>query len=129
MDNNSKKMTSGILPDIKRVNSLEDIKAFSILCEATCSNLFAFSPFSLNIESEEFLHYQSLADELKERISDGCSSFGILCNLCVRLNRVYEGLMNSCWNAFIEDSNIDGEPGKFIVEQMVIVRNFNDSIG
>ena len=68
MDNNSKKMTNGILPEINKVNSIPGVLAYSVLCEATCSNLFAFSPFSLNIESEDFLHYQCLADELKGRI-------------------------------------------------------------
>lgn len=128
MDNNSKKMTNGILPEINKVNSIPGVLAYSVLCEATCSNLFAFSPFSLNIESEDFLHYQCLADELKGRISAGDSSLGTLCNLCVRLDKIYEGLMSSCWNAFVEDANIDGDPGKFIVRQMVIVKEFNDSL-
>ena len=72
-------MTNGILPEINKVNSIPGVLAYSVLCEATCSNLFAFSPFSLNIESEDFLHYQCLADELKGRISAGDSSLGTLC--------------------------------------------------
>ena len=128
MDNNNKKMTNGILPAINKVNSIESVKSFSRLCEDTCANLFAYSPFALNIVSEDFLHYQCLADELKKRIADGNSSLGTLCNLCVRLDNIYEGLMNSCWNAFVEDANIDGDPGKFIVKQMVVVKEFNDSI-
>ena len=128
MDNNNKKMTSGILPDVNKVNSIESVKAFSYLCEATCANLFAFSPFALNIEGEEFLQYQCLADELKKRIEEGGSSIGTLCNLCVRLNSIYVKLMTSCWNAFVEEANIDGDPGKFIVKQMVVVKDFNDSL-
>lgn len=128
METNNEKMTNGILPKIDKVNSIENIKAFSVLCEATCSNLFAYSPFLLNIDSEEFLQYQCLADELKERIGDNGCSFGTMCNICVRLNRLYERLMNSCWNSFVEDANIDGEPGKFIIRQMIVVKAFNDAV-
>lgn len=128
MDNYNKKMTSGILPDVNKVTSVKSVKAFSALCEATCSNLFAFSPFVLNIDSDDFLQFQRMADELKERIAGNDVSLGILCNLCARINKVYERLMSCCWDAFVENSNLESEPGKFVVGQMVIVRDFNDSV-
>ena len=128
MDNNHKKMTSGILPNVNKVNSVEGVKAFSRLCEDTCSNLFAYSPFLLNIDSEEFLQFQQMADELKKRIHDGETSLGVLCNLCARINKVYERLISSCWNAFVEDANLERDPGKFIVQQLLVVKVFTNSI-
>ena len=123
MDNNHKKMTSGILPDVNKVVSIESVRAFSKLCEATCANLFAFSPFQLNIDSEEFLLFQCLADELKERLAGEETSIGILCNLCVRLNQVYEKLISSCWKAFVEDATLENDPGKFVT-----VKEFTDTL-
>ena len=128
MDNNNKKMTSSILPNVNKVNSFETVKAFSVLCEATCSNLFTFSPFLLNIDSEEFLQFQHLADELKKRIADGDTSLGVLCNLCARLNKVYERLISSCWKAFVEDANLEKDPGKFVLQQLLVVKEFNDAV-
>lgn len=117
-------MTSGILPDVNKVVSIESVRAFSKLCEATCANLFAFSPFQLNIDSEEFLLFQCLADELKERLATEDASIGTLCNLCVRLNHVYEKLISSCWEAFVENATLENDPGKFVVRQMVAVEEF-----
>ena len=128
MDNYNKKMTSGILPDVNKVTTIESVKAFSTLCEATCSNLFAFSPFILNIDSDEFLQFQRMADELKVHIQSNDVSLGILCNLCARINKVYEMLMNSCWEAFVVNANLESEPGKFVVRQLLIVEAFTDAV-
>ena len=121
-------MTSGILPDVNRVVGIESVRAFSKLCEDTCANLFAFSPFQLNIDSEDFLQFQCLADELKERLAGGETSIGTLCNLCARLNKVYEKLMCSCWDAFVENATLENEPGKFVVRQLVAVEEFTDTL-
>lgn len=128
MDNYNKKTTNAILPDINRVTTPGGVRAFSVLCEATCSNLFAFSPFILNIDSDDFLQFQHMADELKELIAGNDVTLGMLCNLCSRINKVYEKLMTSCWEAFVENSNLESEPGKFIVRQMIIVKDFTDAI-
>jgi DNA ligase (NAD+) len=68
-------------------------------------------------------------DELKELIAGNDVTLGMLCNLCSRINKVYGKLMTSCWDAFVENSNLESEPGKFIIRQMLIVKDFTDAIG
>ena len=128
MDNYNKKTTNAILPDINRVTTPGGVRAFSVLCEATCSNLFAFSPFILNIDCDEFLQFQRMADELKVHIQGNDVSLGILCNLCARINNVYGMLMSSCWEAFVENANLESEPGKFVVRQLMIVEAFTHKV-
>lgn len=125
MSGNHKVITSGLLPDLELVRNLEIVKMFSEMCEGTCSNLFAFSPYQLHLEREEFLHFQYLADELKIYINSGECEFKTLRSLCESLNSVYLGMMQNCWDAFICNPDINGEPGKFILQQQITVNKFD----
>lgn len=125
MNGARKVITSGLLPDIGLVRNLETIRIFSEMCEETCSNLFAFSPYQLHLEREEFLHFQYLADELKLYIDNNDSEFKTLHSLCESLNSVYQGMMRSCWDAFVCNPDINGDPGKFILQQQITVGKFD----
>ena len=125
MNGNNKVITSGLLPDVGLVKDFETVKMFSDLCEDTCSNLFAFSPYQLHIEREEFLHFQYLADELKSFVVDEGIKLETLRTLCKNLNSVYSGIMQGCWDAFVCNPDINGEPGKFIFQQQMTVDLFD----
>lgn len=128
MKNNHKVMTGGMLPDAGLVCDVETAGMFSSFCEKTCSNLFAFSPFQLHLEREEFLHFQYLADELKSLISEGEACFEIYVPLCGDLYSVYCAMMDKCWEAFVCNPDINAEPGKFIVQQLVVVDEYEKSV-
>lgn len=124
MEKNYKAITTGLLIDFNGISDLQAARLFSDFCEVTCSNLFAFSPYQLHLEREEFLHFQFLADELKELIEHADVSVEELDAKCSRLKDVYHGMMNSCWQAFVCNPNIEDEPGRFIILQMMAVSNY-----
>ena len=124
MANQLKTITHGLIPNTGKVESLPAAKAYSDFCEATCTNLFAFSPYQLHLDREEFLHYQFLADELKSMLADeDCPQKDAL-ELCSKLAASYENLMHCCWEAFVCNTNINADPGKFIVVQMMAVEQY-----
>lgn len=123
-----KVMTSGLMPDAELVYDVETARIFSAFCEETCSNLFAFSPFQLHLEREEFLHFQYIADELKSLIADGEENYASFVPLCGRLHSVYCAMMTECWEAFVCNPDINADPGKFIVQQLVVVDRYVKSI-
>lgn len=127
MDVKQKTITSSLLPDIDAVKDIETAKMFSDLCEETCSNLFAFSPYQLQIDKDAFLRFQYLADELKIQL-DGEDEIDTLLTICSKLNTIYRELMNSCWSSFVYDTDIDSEPGKFIVLQLATMSKFEKNI-
>lgn len=128
MDNKLKTITNGLIPANVKVEDATMGSAFSEFCESTCSNLFAFSPYELHLGREEFLHFQFLADELKSVLAiEGCS-VAELSSLCSRLMDIYVSLMESCWEAFLCDTDISGEPGKFVVLQMLTVEKYENAV-
>lgn len=127
MDVKQKTITSSLLPDIDAVKDIETAKMFSDLCEETCSNLFAFSPYQLQIDKDTFLRFQYLADELKIQL-DSEDEIDTLLTICCKLNTIYRELMNSCWNSFVYDTDIDSEPGKFIVLQLATMSKYEKNI-
>ena len=128
MKNTQSSLTNSLLPDFNLVVNVETVRIFSDLCEDTCSNLFLYSPYQLHLGREEFLHFQNLADELREYVLNGSDiSFEQLYSLCSDLNTVYRFIMQSCWDAFVCSPDIDAEPGKFILQQQVAVNKFNKS--
>ena len=125
MKNNHKVMTDGLLPDFGLVCDIETVRMFSVLCERTCANLFAFSPYQLHLEREEFLHFQYIADELKSLVVCDDVSFESLVPLCKQLHSLYCAMMNDCWGAFVFNPDINADPGKLIVQQMMAVDEFD----
>ena len=128
MKNRYKVMTGGLLPDAGLVFDIETIRMFSEFCEETCSNLFAFSPYQLHIEREAFLHFQYIADELESLLGTDDVQFAELAPLCANLHSVYCDMMNGCWDAFVYNADIHGEPGKFIVQQLVFVDAYEKKV-
>ena len=53
-----------------------------------------------------------------------------ICSECEYSSLKWLGKCPKCgaWNSFVEDANIDGEPGKFIIRQMIVVKAFNDAV-
>lgn len=129
MKNNHKVMTGGLLPDAGLVFDVETIRMFSEFCEETCSNLFAFSPFQLHLDRELFLHFQYIADELKSLLENGDAPFCVLALLCEDLYSIYGNMMDGCWGAFVCNPEIDGEPGRFVIQQMVSVDSYEKRVG
>jgi hypothetical protein len=122
--NKNKEVSSAMIIPVDNIADLRCVKLFSEFCEATCDNLFAYSPYQLHLDREEFLHFQFLADELKNDLENGEVSFDELYKLCLGLNEVYVNLVCSCWAAYKYNNNKDGEPGKFVVRQIKIVSDF-----
>lgn len=109
---------------------IEDINVaqkYSDLCEAMCKNIMGYSPYVLTIDSEEFLEFQILADKLLDNLSKDLG-LAEMQRLCKKLKSVYYRLMSSCWQAFVDSPLIDSEPGRFIVNQMWSVPQFNKSL-
>lgn len=128
MKKNYKVMTSGLLPAAELVYDLYTAGMFSAFCERTCSNLFAFSPYQLHLEREEFLHFQYVADELKSLLASDDVRFESIAPLCKELHSLYCAMMNSCWEAFVCYTDINADPGKFIVNQLMAVDDFDKTI-
>lgn len=128
MKKNYKVMTSGLLPAAELVYDLYTAGMFSAFCERTCSNLFAFSPYQLHLEREEFLHFQYVADELKSLLASDDVRFESIAPLCKELHSFYCTMMNSCWEAFVCNTDINADPGKFIVNQLMAVDDFDKTI-
>ena len=103
-------------------------RMFSAFCENTCSNLFAFSPYQLHLEREEFLHFQYIADELKSLLDGDEVRFDDMQSLCNSLHSVYCAMMSKCWEAFVANPNINDDPGKFIVQQLVLVDEYEKKV-
>lgn len=129
MKNRYKVMTGGLLPDAGLVFDIETIRMFSEFCEETCSNLFAFSPFQLHLDRELFLHFQYVADELKSLLGTDDVPFAELAPLCANLHSIYGNIMDDCWGAFVCNPEIDGEPGRFVIQQMVSVDSYEKRVG
>lgn len=108
--------------------NIENVRAFSDFCEATCVNLFAYSPFQLRIDREQFLLFQNKADELKERLKEADVSVKDLIEVCCCLKDVYLKLMNDCWEAYIESGDSRTESGKFVTTQHIEVRLYNNRV-
>ena len=128
MNNKFRTITSGLLPDINMVTDLRSASLFSGFCEVTCSNLFAFSPYRLHLERKEFLHFQFLADELKEYLGKEDCETDFILGLCRKLYAVYSELMSCCWEAFTCNTDIDDDPGKFLLQQLFAVSEFEKSL-
>ena len=128
MDEKLKTITNSIIPENIAIKDVATAKMFSELCEETCSNLFAFSPYQLQIKKETFLRFQYLADELKNYTEQEDCPFDSIEDLCLKLNITYNELMICCWNAFIYDTDINSEPGKFIVSQLATVAKYEKNI-
>lgn len=109
---------------------IEDINVaqkYSDLCEAMCKNIMGYSPYEMTIDSEEFLEFQILADKLLDNLSKDLG-LAEMQRLCKKLKSVYYRLMSSCWQAFLCNLSIEGEAGRFIVNQMWSVSEFNKSL-
>lgn len=128
MNRNHKVMTNGLLPGAELVYDAETVRMFSAFCENTCSNLFAFSPYQLHLEREEFLHFQYIADELKSLLDVDEVRLDDMLSLCNSLHSVYCAMMNNCWEAFVANPNINDDPGKFIVQQLVLVDEYEKRV-
>ena len=125
MKRNHKVMTNGLLPAAELVYDVHTAGLFSTFCERTCFNLFAFSPYLLHLEREEFLHFQYIADELKSLLAGGDARFECLAPLCKELHSLYCAMMSSCWEAFTFNTDINADPGKFIVNQLMTVDEYD----
>ena len=128
MNEKLKTITNSLIPETSSIKDIATAKMFSELCEDTCSNLFAFSPYQLQIEKDTFLRFQYLADELKNYIEEEDCSFDSIKAVCSKLNIIYKELMICCWNAFIYDTDINSEPGKFIVSQLATVSDYEKKL-
>lgn len=128
MDNYCMNTNAGLIPYDFEVYEMDVVKRYSALCEATFKNVIGYSPYELMINKNDFLQFQNLADELKEGLSKDISLADAQ-RLCKGLREVYAKLMASCWQAFVNSPpSIDGEPGRFIVNQMWSVSQFNKSL-
>lgn len=116
--NKNNEFSSALLLPIDKIENFRCVELFSEFCEATCANLFAFSPYLLHLNREEFLHYQFLADELKDDIEKGEIPFEELYNLCCNLNDVYLNLASCCWEAYKYNENKERDPCGFIIRQI-----------
>ncbi len=124
MGYNQSTNVSGLLFDYCEINNVEAAKNFSDFCEATCNNLFAFSPYELHIDREEFFLFQVLADELKIGITSPAYIEEKMTKACSKLFFLYENLMRCCWEAFIENPDIKSDAGIFVVNQMQAVNKY-----
>lgn len=119
--NMNKEISSALLLPVEEIDNLGCVELYSAFCEATCTNLFAYSPYQLHLDREEFLHFQFLADELKDDIEKGEVAFDELHKLCYNLNNVYVNMISCCWKAYQYNADKDGDPSKFIIRQIKIV--------
>lgn len=124
--NSDKTNANGLLISIDWIDDMKSIVSFSEFCEATCANLFAFSPYQLHLRREEFLRYQLLAYELKNKISSGMDTFEELYILCCKLNVIYESMTGCCWDAFLYNNDVDCDSATFVVRQLVAVAELNE---
>lgn len=122
MKNLNKVIINDLIP-LFEIDSIEGAASYSELCEATCSNIFAYSPYKLRIEREEFLHFQEYADALKEGLQKEITITEAV-ELCSELSVLYNSIIHRCWQAFVDSFQIDSEPGKFIIGQKLIVESF-----
>lgn len=121
MDNNDKKILGSPLPAIDKINDATGAKAFSAFCEATCKNFFSFEPDMFN--REEFLNFQCLADDLKA----GLNSTEHSLELCKKAHCIYESLISSVYNAFL-NSNNKIESGKLVALQIIATTDFEKNL-
>lgn len=117
----NKEISSALLLPIEKVENLRCVELYSEFCEATCANLFAYSPYQLHLDREEFLHFQFLADELRDDIGKGEVPFDELYRLCCNLNDVYVNMLSCCWKAYEYNADKDGDPSKFVIQQIKTV--------
>lgn len=108
--------------------SIEDVKAFSDFCEATCANLFAYSPYQLHVDREQFLLFQDQADELKDGLGGAEVKVESLKELCRCLKELYSELMRNCWEAYTDGYDPRSESGKFMATQLIAVRMYNNRV-
>lgn len=118
---------AGLLPCDFEIEDINVAQKYSDLCEATCKNIMGYSPYELTIDSEEFLEFQILANKLLDNLSKDLG-LSEMQRLCKKLKSVYYRLMSSCWQAFLCNPSIEGEAGRFIVNQMWSVSEFNKSL-
>ena len=127
MENLCMNTNAGLLPCDFEIEDINVAQKYSDLCEATCKNIMGYSPYELTIDSEEFLEFQILTDKLLDNLSKDLG-LSEMQRLCKKLKSVYYRLMSSCWQAFLCNPSIEGEAGRFIVNQMWSVSEFNKSL-
>ena len=127
MENFCMNTNAGLIPFDFEITSIDVANKYSCLCEATYKNIIGYSPYELTIDADEFLQFQHLADELKKGLSEDISLIEAK-RLCKELGYIYVNLVSNCWQAFVDSPLIDSEPGRFIVNQMWSVSQFNKSL-
>lgn len=118
----------GLMPVSGKLACVKDARDFSDFCEATCSNLFAFSPYHLQLDCEAFLRFQEQADALKEMVGKKEASIKELESLCGNLRNTYIRLLQGGWQAFAENAELGCESGKFLSAQLMTVAKYNNRI-
>ena len=84
----------------------------------------AFAEFGITAR-----RFQYVADELKSLLGTDDVQFAELTPLCANLHSIYGNIMDDCWGAFVCNPEIDGEPGRFVIQQMVSVDSYEKRVG
>lgn len=121
MEYNKSTNVTGLLFEFSEIKNIEDAKILSDFCENTCSNIFAFSPYELRIDRDDFLLFQVLSEDLKEKVNSSSVLDDKISKICTKLFFLYENLMHCCWKAFLLNSDIKSDAGIFVVNQMCTV--------
>lgn len=115
-----------LMPVSGKLACVKDARDFSDFCEATCSNLFAFSPYNLQLDREAFLRFQEQADALKEMVGKEMVDMSELECLCGTLRNTYMCLIQGGWQAFAENAESGCDSGNFLAAQLMIVSMYNN---
>lgn len=126
MDVNYKIAEKDLMPVSGKLACAKDARAFSDFCEATCSNLFAFSPYNLQLDREAFLRFQEQADALKEMVGKEMVDMAELECLCGTLRNTYMCLIQGGWQAFAENAESGCDSGNFLAAQLMTVAMYNN---
>lgn len=125
MDMNYKIAEKDFMPVSKKLAYAKDARDFSEFCEATCSNLFAYSPYHLQLDREAFLDFQEQADALKDRIGEEEVDMDELECLCGNLRKTYMRLLQGGWQTFVKNAESGCDSGNFLAAQLMIVAKYN----
>ncbi len=124
MEYNKSTNVTGLLFEFSEIKNVEDAKILSDFCENTCSNIFAFSPYELHINRDDFFLFQVLSEDLKKGVNSSNVLDDKIYKICTKLFFLYENLMHSCWEAFLLKPDIKSDAGIFVVNQMRTVGEF-----
>lgn len=124
MEYNKSTNVTGLLFEFSEIKNVEDAKILSDFCENTCSNIFAFSPYELHIDRDDFFLFQVLSEDLKKGVNSSNVVDDKISKMCTKLFFLYENLMHCCWEAFLLNPDIKSDAGIFVVNQMRTVGEY-----